>query len=184
MFTRIILKLNEWLGGTSQFLILVSGLMIMTMSFAQTYGVIKRYVFHAPDPFAYELSTMFLLFCGVLAVAGVEWLDRNVRNDIVSSRFPPVMKIIVINMVFPLLALAFCSVLTWKSLDNAIYALQIGQVTQSTWALPLAPIKLVIPFGYILLCLVLLLKIVRGIILIKNPQKRDELTESDTENNV
>ena len=75
--------------------------MIMTMSFAQTYGVIKRYVFHAPDPFAYELSTMFLLFGGVLAVAGVEWLDRNVRNDIISSRFPSSVKIIVINMIFP-----------------------------------------------------------------------------------
>ena len=184
MFTRIVRKLNGWLGGISQFLILVSGLMIMTMSFAQTYGVIKRYVFHAPDPFAYELSTMFLLFCGVLAVAGVEWLDRNVRNDIISSRFPSIMKVIVINTVFPLLALVFCSVLTWKSLDNAIYALQIGQVTQSTWALPLAPIKLVIPFGYILLCLVLLAKISRGILLIINPGKQDEITQSDTENNV
>ena len=184
MFTRIIQKLNEWLGGISQFLILVSGLMIMTMSFAQTYGVIKRYVFHAPDPFAYELSTMFLLFCGVLAVAGVEWLDRNVRNDIVSSRFPPAVRVIIINTLFPLLALVFCSVLTWKSLDNAIYALQIGQVTQSTWALPLAPIKLVIPFGYILLCLVLVVKIIQGIILIKNPHKADQLTQSETENNV
>jgi TRAP-type mannitol/chloroaromatic compound transport system permease small subunit len=177
-------KLNEWLGGISQFLILVSGLMIMTMSFAQTYGVVKRYVFHAPDPFAYELSTMFLLFCGVLAVAGVEWLDRNVRNDIVSSRFPSTVRVIVINTVFPLLALVFCAVLTWKSLDNAIYALQIGQVTQSTWALPLAPIKLVIPFGYILLCLVLVAKIAKGIVLIRNPKKHDQLTQSDTENNV
>lgn len=166
-------KLDEWLGGISQFLILVSGLMIMTMSLAQTYGVIKRYVFHAPDPFAYELSTMFLLFGGVLAVAGVERLSRNVRNDIISSRFPFAAKVIVINMIFPFLALVFCAVLTWKSLDNAIYALQIGQVTQSTWALPLAPIKLVIPFGYILLCLVLVAKIIKGFVLIKNPQKHD-----------
>ena len=86
--------------------------------------------------------------------------------------------------VISLLALVFCSVLTWKSLDNAIYALQIGQVTQSTWALPLAPIKLVIPFGYILLCLVLVVKIIQGIILIKNPHKADQLTQSETENNV
>jgi TRAP-type mannitol/chloroaromatic compound transport system permease small subunit len=182
LFKRVMQKLDEWLGDTGNFLILVSGLMIMTMSFAQTYGVIKRYVFHAPDPFAYELSTMFLLFCGVLAVAGVERLDRNVRNDIVSSRFPSLVKIIVINTLFPLLALAFCSVLTWKSLDNAIYALQIGQVTQSTWALPLAPIKLVIPFGYILLCLVLVSKIVKGISLMINPKKREQLTQSDTNN--
>ena len=175
-------KLDGWLNDISQFLILVSGLMIMTMSFAQTYGVIKRYAFHAPDPFAYELSTMFLLFCGVLAVAGVERLDRNVRNDIISSRFPPTAKVIIINIIFPILALIFCSVLSWKSLDNAIYALQIGQVTQSTWALPLAPIKLTIPFGYILLCLVLVAKIIKGVILIKNPDRLDQQTQNDTEN--
>ena len=144
------------------------------MSLAQTYGVVKRYVFRSPDPLAYEMSTMFLLFCGVLAVAGVEWLGRNVKNDIISSRFPPRMRSIVIGIIFPVLALVFCVVLTWKSLDNALYALKIGQVTQSTWALPLAPIKLVIPFGYILLCLVLVVKIIQGFILSKNPNKSEQ----------
>jgi TRAP-type mannitol/chloroaromatic compound transport system permease small subunit len=172
-------KLDQWLRRISQFLILVSGVLIMIMSLAQTYGVIKRYAFHSPDPLAYELSTMFLLFCGVLAVAGVEWLGRNVKNDMVSSRFPPLMKAIVLNTLFPVLALVFCVVLTWKSLDNALYALKIGQVTQSTWALPLAPIKLVIPFGYILLCLVLLVKIIQGVFLIKGSKARDELKPSD-----
>jgi TRAP-type mannitol/chloroaromatic compound transport system permease small subunit len=184
LFFRIVQKLDQWLSRIGQFLILVSGLLIMIMSLAQTYGVVKRYIFHSPDPFAYELSTTFLLFCGVLAVAGVEWLGRNVKNDMISSRFPPLMKAIVINTLFPILALVFCVVLTWKSLDNALYALKIGQVTQSTWALPLAPIKLVIPFGYILLCLVLLVKIIQGIYSIKDFKVRKEITRSDAGNNA
>jgi TRAP-type mannitol/chloroaromatic compound transport system permease small subunit len=174
LFLRVMRKLDHWLGRASLALMLVSGIMVLLMAWGETYGVVKRYAFHAPDPFAYELSTMLLLFSGVLAVAGVEWLDRHVRNDMVASRFPPRMKMIVLNTIFPLLALIFCAVLTWKSLDNALYALAIGQVSQSPWALPLAPIKFFIPLGYTLLCLVLISKFCRGIARLRGSPEQEQ----------
>ena len=175
MFNRVVQKLDHWLGRTSLFLMLLSGIMILLMAWGETYGVVKRYAFHAPDPFAYELSTMLLLFCGVLAVAGVERLDRHVRNDLVASRFPQSMKFIALRVIFPLLALLFVAVLTWKSLGDAMYALEIGKVSQSTWRLPLAPVKFVIPFGYILLCLVLIGKFCQGIALLRGSKYRDQI---------
>jgi TRAP-type mannitol/chloroaromatic compound transport system permease small subunit len=159
----VIRKLDYGIGRISHILMLVSGALILLMAWIETYAVVKRYIFHSPDPAAYELSTMFLLFCGVLAVAGVERLDRHVRNDMIASRFPERMKVILLQTIFPLMALVFCVVLTWKSMGNALYALDIGQVSKTSWALPLAPIKFVIPLGYILLCLVLLGKFCRGI---------------------
>jgi TRAP-type mannitol/chloroaromatic compound transport system permease small subunit len=164
---RVIRKLDHWIGRISHLLMLLSGILILLMAWVESYGVVKRYVFHNPDPAAYELSTMFLLFCGVLAVAGVERLDRHVRNDMLASRFPPRVKLILLNTIFPLMALIFCIVLTWKSVGNALYALEIGQVSKTSWALPLAPIKFVIPLGYTLLCLVLLSKFCRGINMLK-----------------
>jgi len=175
LFNRVMQKLDHWIGRASLFLMLVSGIMILLMAWGETYGVVKRYVFHAPDPFAYELSTMFLLFCGVLAVAGVERLDRHVRNDLVASRFPQGMKVIALRVIFPLLALIFCAVLTWKSVGNALYALDIGQVSQSTWKLPLAPIKFVIPLGYTLLCLVLIGKFFQGLALLKGGKSQNQI---------
>ena len=175
MFNRVVQKLDHWLGRTSLFLMLLSGIMILLMAWGETYGVVKRYAFHAPDPFAYELSTMLLLFCGVLAVAGVERLDRHDRNDLVASRFPQSMKFIALRVIFPLLALLFVAVLTWKSLGDAMYALDIGKVSQSTWRLPLAPVKFVIPFGYILLCLVLIGKFCQGIALLRGSKYRDQI---------
>jgi len=163
LFMRVIRKLDEGIGRISQWLMLVSGGLILLMAWIESYGVVKRYIFNNPDPAAYELSTMFLLFCGVLAVAGVERLDRHVRNDLIASRFPERFKVIVIQTIFPLMALIFCVVLTWKSLGNALYALDIGQTTKTSWALPLAPIKFVIPLSYTLLCLVLFSKLCRGI---------------------
>lgn len=163
MFMRVIRKIDDGIGRISQWLMLVSGILVLLMAWIESYGVVKRYIFHSPDPAAYELSTMFLLFCGVMAVAGVERLDRHVRNDLIASRFPERMKAIVLRTIFPLMALIFCAVLTWKSFGNALYALDIGQVSKTPWALPLAPIKFVIPVCYTLLCLVLVSKLCRGI---------------------
>jgi TRAP-type mannitol/chloroaromatic compound transport system permease small subunit len=174
LFIRVIHKLDHWLNRASHTLILVSGILILLMAWIETYGVIKRYAFNAPDPLAYELSSMFLLFCGVLAVAGVERLDRHVRNDLVASRFPPRIKVIALSIIFPFLAIVFCGVLTWKSLGNALYALQIGQVSQSPWALPLAPIKLIIPLGYTLLCFILIGKFIQGIAMLKGGKTLDQ----------
>lgn len=174
LFVIIVRAIDDWIKRISQYLLLLSGILILLMALAQTYGVIMRYIFKTPDPGAYELSMLFLLFCGVLAVAGVEKLDQHVKNDLVSSHFPPRMKLIVIETIFPFLSLIFCAVLTWKSLDNALYALKIGQVTQSPWALPLAPIKLIIPFGFTLLCLILLSRVINGITRLKNGDSREE----------
>jgi len=179
LFDRVMRKLDHWMNYITNFLLLFSGVLILLMAWLQSYGVVKRYIFHSPDPFAYEFSTMFLLFCGVLAVAGVEKLNQHVRNDLIASRFPFKMKVILINTIFPVLALVFCAVLTWKSLDNALYALKIGQVSQSPWALPLAPIKLVIPAGYILLCIVLIGKFLEGISLLRKGQDPDAAGEPD-----
>jgi TRAP-type mannitol/chloroaromatic compound transport system permease small subunit len=147
------------------------------MAFLSTFGVIMRHAFD-PEPYSYEFSSMFLLFSGVLAVAGVELLDQHVRNDLLASRFPLMMKIIVINIIAPILALTFCTVLTWKSLDNALYALDIGQTSQSTWRIPLAPIKFMIPFGFTLLGLILISKLVKGINLLRGINSTQETTDT------
>lgn len=171
MAKKVLQKLNYYLERTSHGLLLFSGVLILLMGCAVTFGVVMRYAFHAPEPYTYELSAMFLLLCGILAVAGVERLDRNVRNDLISSRFPQRMEVIALKIIFPFLALLFVAVLMWKSVGNALYALRIGQISASPWAVPLAPIKFVIPAGYLLLCLVLIGKFIRGFASLKQGKK-------------
>lgn len=163
MIVKMMRKIDGCIGHLSQFLVFICGVLVLLMAVAQTYGVVMRYVFNSPDPAAYELSQLFLLLGGVLSVAGVEWLDQNVKNDLVSSRFPPRFHALIVNIIWPFLALVFVVILAWKSFDNALYAAKIGQVSQSPWALPLAPIKFLIPFGFALLLLVLLGKVIKGI---------------------
>ena len=167
MSNRVMQKLDHVIGRASYLLMIFSGILILLMGWDITLGVVIRRAFRAPEPYTYELSAILLLFCGILAIAGVERLDRHVRNDLICSRFPEGMRIVLLNMVFPFLALLFVAVLTWKSIGNASYALQIGQVSQSPWAVPLAPIKFMIPVGYFLLCLVLMAKFYQGLALLR-----------------
>lgn len=177
MLIRILRKLDYWICSLSQHLLLVCGILILLMAFLAAFGVMMRHAFD-PEPYSYEFSYMFLLFSGVLAVAGVEKLDQHVRNDLLASRFPHIMRIIVINIISPLLAMTFCTILIWKSMDNALYALNIGQTSQSTWRIPIAPVKFFIPFGFILLEIILFSKLLNGINLLRGIKNQEEASDT------
>jgi TRAP-type C4-dicarboxylate transport system permease small subunit len=170
---RMLKKLDYIIDRVTHILLICSGSITLLMAWTVTYGVVKRYVFHAPDPYAYEVSIIFLLLCAVFAVAGVEKINRNIRNDIICNRFPHGMRVIL-GVVTPLLALVFCVILTWKSGTDALHALRIHQVSSSPWAAPLAPIKFTIPVGYGLLCIVLLVKLVQTLAQLKTLTRKVE----------
>jgi TRAP-type C4-dicarboxylate transport system permease small subunit len=156
-------KIDRLLERLSGLFTLLSGVMILLMAFTATYGVLRRYLFRSPEPYSYELSTIFLLWTFVLALAHLEKLDGHLRVDFLLVLFPERVKNFLLNITGPLFGLVFCSVLTWEGYKAAAYSLEISETSMSIWAVPLFPIKIIIPLGYGLLCAVLLLKILRGI---------------------
>ena len=147
----------------SRFLLVISGVMIVLMVFTSTYGVARRYFFHSPEPYSYEISTMFLLWSFVLAVAAVERYDRNIRVDFVSSRIPARARHFILNIAGPIAGIFVCFMFSWQGFEAALYSLKIGAVTMTAWKVPLFPIKIFIPVGYALLCLVLIAKLYSGV---------------------
>jgi TRAP-type C4-dicarboxylate transport system permease small subunit len=155
-------KADRALDKASKLFALLSGIMILLMAFTASYGVARRYLFKSPEPYSYELSTMFLLWTFVLALAYLEKLDMHLRVDFFIVLLPKKCRLFLLNVTGPLIGLVFCSVLTWEGWTAALYSLEIGEKSMSIWAVPLFPVKIVIPVGYGLLCIVLLLKIIRG----------------------
>jgi TRAP-type mannitol/chloroaromatic compound transport system permease small subunit len=160
MIDKIIERVASW--G-----LLSSGVLILVMGFLATYGVIRRYVFNSPEPYSYELSTTLLLASGVLAIAGLQRQRRHLRVDFVANYFSPVWQEILLDIVGPLLALAYVSIICWKSWGNAIYSFSVHETSQSAWEEVLWPIKFVIPIAFFWLCLVLLAQTIHGIITLK-----------------
>ena len=154
--------------------LVLSGILIVIMMFSATYGVVRRYAFNSPEPYSYEISTMFLLFSFVFAISAVERLGRHIRVDFVSSHLPENAQHIIVNIIAPLMGLFFAFMLTWKGVEISLFSLKIGEVSSSSWREPLFPIKLMVPVGYTLLVLVLLARIYKGFAYLKGGAKKIE----------
>lgn len=161
-------KIDQILERISKFCAVLSGALIVLMAFTASYGVFRRYVFNSPEPYSYELSTMFLLWTFVLAIAHVEKLDGHLRVDFFVVLLPKKIRLFMLNVIGPLFGLLFASVLTWEGWRVAMYSHEIGEKSMSVWAVPLFPVKIIIPFGYGLLCIVLVLKIIRGFLSLRD----------------
>ncbi len=146
----------------SHIFLVLSGILIVVMMFTATYGVLRRYAFNNPEPYSYEVSIMFLLFSFVFAISAVERLGRHIRVDFITSRLSERAQHIIINIIAPIMGLFFAFMLTWKGVEVAMFSLEIGEVSSSSWGEPIFPIKLMVPIGYALLLLVLLGRIYSG----------------------
>ena len=158
-------SLDLWVKRVNQGLVIFAGSLIVIMAFLATYGSVRRYVFHAPEPVSYELSKMFLLLSFVLAISAVEMQNRFLRCDLLLERFPENVRNIISNILSPVLGIIFFGIITWISFSDTLRAFEIGQHSQSSWPIPLFPVKLMIPTGYGFLCFILLIRFVRGLLL-------------------
>ena len=172
MVKKVMQTIDHLIERASHLFLVLSGILIVVMMFSTSYGVIRRYAFTSPEPYSYEISTMFLLFSFVFAVSAVERLNRHIRVDFISVRLPERVQNILLNIIAPIIGIYYSVLLTWKSLETALFSLQIGEVSPSIWAVPLFPVKVMVPIGYLLLVLVLLTRIYKGIASLKSSAKQ------------
>lgn len=130
------------------------------MAFVTGYGVVMRYIFRNPDPYAYEITYILMLACVVFSIAHTQRLGRHLRIDILDRYFPEAVRGVLLNIVGPIVGLIFCIPLVWKTWEKAWFALQSGQATGIT-GIPTFPMMVAIPVGVGLLCLVLIAQILR-----------------------
>lgn len=165
-------KIDRVIDRLSHIFLVLSGVLIVIMMFTATYGVVRRYVFSSPEPYSYEISTMFLLFSFVFAISAVEKLSRHIRVDFISGHLSERLQHVVLNVIAPIMGLFFAFMLTWQGFEVALFSLKIGEVSSSSWREPLFPIKLMVPIGYALLFLVLLTRIYKGFASLKGSTKK------------
>jgi TRAP-type mannitol/chloroaromatic compound transport system permease small subunit len=106
---------------------------------------------------------MMLVACVVFAVAGLQRQRRHLRVDFIAERLPLGLEGLLVNIVTPVMALFYVGIICWQSWDNAIYSMSIWETSQSSWEEPLFPVKMMVPVGMALLCLVLVSQLIQGI---------------------
>jgi TRAP-type mannitol/chloroaromatic compound transport system permease small subunit len=154
--------------------LLVSGILILIMGFLTTYGVGKRYIFHNPDPYTYEVSIILLVACILLCLPGIQWNRRNLRVDFILNHLPPRWQNIIGEIFTSVLALIFVSVVIWKSWGIFMFSIHSGQTSQSAWQEPLWPMKLMIPICMGWLFLTILSQLVHAAVHLARGTKRED----------
>ncbi len=163
MFKKVMQNIDHILERASYYGMLVSGVLILIMAFLSTYAVARRYLLHNPEPYSYEIGMSFLVACVVLAIAGLQRIGQNLRVDFITNRFSESVQAALLNILVPILALVYITIMTWQSWDVAWYSFKIHELSQSSWQEPLFPLKFVVPVGSGLLWLVLLAQLIRGV---------------------
>ncbi len=161
---KILFKADRVVEAVGDWAMVLSGILILVIGFIQTYGVGKRYIFHNPDPYTYELSIIFLVACILVALPGIQWQRRNLRVDWILGHFPLKWQSVIGEVFTTFLGLIFVGVVVWKSWGLFRYSLEVGESSQSAWQEPLWPMKLLVPICMGWLFLTLFSQLVHAVI--------------------
>lgn len=137
--------LNSWLDRTTQILLKCSGVMIVLLALVYTYGSLKRYIFLAPDEYAYIGAAALMLGCVIFSLAGVQTLKQHITVDFVGQFFPKSLREVISELIGPVFGLVFLIALTYTSWTEGLYALRSNQHTIIAASIPTYPFKIAIP---------------------------------------
>lgn len=145
LFVRFVDATNTAVGKFSQYLVLV-------MMGVLLFESISRTLFNRPHIWVVEIA-QFTMAAYYLLGGGYSMILRgHVRMDLLYSRWPEKTRGIV-DAVTSIVLLFYLSILLYGAISSLEYALKYGQVNYTSWAPPLAPIKLIMTIGIVLMLL-------------------------------
>ena len=146
--------MNYRIGRMSMYLLFVlSGVLL--------WSIIAKAMGH-PPLWTQEMAQYTMVSYFVLGGAYSLQLGANVRMDLLYGRWSPrrqaaVDAVTVFAMIF------FLGVVLYGGIDSTIYALDIGERSRTVWRPYLAPIKIIICFGTVLMILQSIVYLIRDI---------------------
>ena len=140
---RFISKINELVGAGDSYLIyIITALML--------YAIVMRRFLNLPNIWSYETTQFFFGAYFVLA-GGYALLKRShVTMDIIYNRLSSRGQAII-DLITSIFLFLFIALLIWTGWRQGWNSLQLKEVSDSAWAPPLYPIKLILPIGAFLL---------------------------------
>lgn len=144
-YVRWVDLINHKIGRAVMYLIFVMIAVLL-------YSSISRTVFDRPLIWVVETAQFLLAAYYLLGGAYSMQIDSHVRMDLFYSRWTPKKRAIV--DIFTAMCLIFyLIVLLWGGISSTQYAIEYGQKNYSSWAPPLAPVKIMMSVGILLMLL-------------------------------
>ncbi|MGU9951158.1 MAG: TRAP transporter small permease subunit [Gammaproteobacteria bacterium WSBS_2016_MAG_OTU1] len=145
LYVRGVEAVNRKVGRAVMYL-------IFAMIAVLLYSSISRTVFDTPLIWTVETAQFLLAAYYLLGGAYSMQLDSHVRMDLFYGSWKPKTKAIV-DSITVLCLISYLIVLLAGGISSSQYALEYGQKNYSSWAPPLAPIKIIMSVGIFLMLL-------------------------------
>lgn len=148
----IIRSYVRWVDGGTRLVGKLAMYLVVVMTGILLYSSVMRTVFNAPLIWSVELAQFTMSAYYLLGGAYVMLLRGHVRMDLLYSRWPPKRQAMT-DAFTDLFLIFYLVILLFGAVSSIGYAIEYNQTARSAWAPPMAPIKIIMGFGILLMLL-------------------------------
>ncbi len=146
----------------TQLLAWVSGLVILLMMIHVMIDVLGKYLLNAPLPGTAEVVAAYYMIGAVfLPLAYVEAAGGSIVVEVIYEKVSPRAQKIML-VAADIISAIYYSVLAWFSWDLAVRAWRVNETVDGIWRITTWPAKFLLPFGFCLAVVVLVMRVLRG----------------------
>lgn len=143
-YVRWVEALNRRIGRAAMYLVFAMGAILLYSSISKA--------FHLPALWTLEMAQFVMVAYYILGGGYSMQLDGHVRMDLLYSRWSPRRRAAT-DAVTSLFLLFYLAMLLVGGVSSTEYALEYGEKSYSSWAPYMAPIKIVMVIGIVLILL-------------------------------
>ncbi len=145
LYVRYVDAVNKAVGKFAMYLIF--GMMGILL-----FESISRTIFDQPHIWVVEIA-QFTMAAYYLLGGGYSMILRgHVRMDLLYGRWSAKRRALADALTIPFL-IFYLVILLWGGISSTEYAISYGQTNYTSWAPPLAPIKIIMTFGILMMLL-------------------------------
>ena len=149
---RLIVAYVRRVEAVSRFFGRVAMYLVFAMIGVLLWSTFMRTGFNRPPLWSVEMSQFLLVAYFILGGAWTLQLDSHVRMDLLYARWTP-RKRAFADTITSVCLITYLVVMLWGGVSSSHYALEYGQRAATSWRPPMAPIKIIMTFGILLMIL-------------------------------
>jgi TRAP-type mannitol/chloroaromatic compound transport system permease small subunit len=143
-YVRAIDRINQVVGLVAMYLIVAMIAILMWSSISKSFFI--------PSLWTLEMAQFAMVAYFLLGGGYSMQMDSHVRMDLLYNRWSPRTRAAV-DSVTVLLLIFYLALLLYGGISSTGYALQYNEKSYSVWAPPMAPIKIIMTIGILLMLL-------------------------------
>jgi TRAP-type mannitol/chloroaromatic compound transport system permease small subunit len=145
LYVRYVDAVNRVVGNVVMYLALVMLAVLL-------FGSLTRYVFNVPFVWIVEMAQFLMAAYYILGGGYSLQLDAHVRMDVWYEHWKPKRRAFV-DTITVFCMLFYLGVMIYGGISSSAYSLKYNQANYSAWAPPMAPIKIIMTIGFVLMFL-------------------------------